>query len=153
MFVVIAGGGRTGATLASVPRAQKHEVQLIEHRREVLAHIHRELPTELIYEGNATDPRVLERAGHPRAQVLAACMPSDAENLSLCFIARERFQVPRTIATINNPRNAWLFDPKFHVDVALNQARHPGQPDRAGDVAGRHDDAAEAAPRPLLARE
>ena len=31
-------------------------------------------------------------------------------------------QVPRTIACINNPRNAWLFDKKFHVDVALNQA-------------------------------
>jgi trk system potassium uptake protein TrkA len=23
---------------------------------------------------------------------------------------------------VNNPRNAWLFDKKFHVDVALNQA-------------------------------
>ncbi len=57
-----------------------------------------------------------------RAQVVAACMPTDAENLSLCFIARERYKVPRTIATINNPRNAWLFDQNFHVDVALNQA-------------------------------
>ncbi len=49
-------------------------------------------------------------------------MASDADNLSLCFIARERYKVPRTIATINNPRNAWLFDKSFHVDVALNQA-------------------------------
>ena len=30
--------------------------------------------------------------------------------------------MPRTIACINNPRNAWLFDKNFHVDVALNQA-------------------------------
>jgi trk system potassium uptake protein TrkA len=30
--------------------------------------------------------------------------------------------VPRTIARVNNPRTAWLFDQKFHVDVALNQA-------------------------------
>ena len=57
-----------------------------------------------------------------RAQVVAACMSGDAENLSLCFIARERYKVPRTIACINNPRNAWLFDKNFHVDVALNQA-------------------------------
>ena len=49
-------------------------------------------------------------------------MSSDAENLSLCFIARERFKVPRTIATINDPRYAWLFDAQFHVDVAVNQA-------------------------------
>ena len=40
----------------------------------------------------------------------------------LCFIAREHFKVPRTIATINDPRFAWLFGPRFHVDVAVNQA-------------------------------
>ena len=40
----------------------------------------------------------------------------------LCFLARSRYQVPRTIAQVNNPRNAWLFDEKFHVDVALNQS-------------------------------
>ena len=122
MYVLIAGGGRTGATLALTLSAQKHEVRLLEHRANVLAHIHRDLPTELIYEGNATDPRTLELAGVSSAQVLVASMSNDAENLSLCFIARERFRVPRTIATINDPRNAWLFDGKFRVDVALNQA-------------------------------
>jgi hypothetical protein len=65
---------------------------------------------------------VLERAGIRRAQVLAACMGGDADNLALCFIARSRYAVTRTIATINNPRNAWLFDAHFHVDVAVNQA-------------------------------
>jgi trk system potassium uptake protein TrkA len=30
--------------------------------------------------------------------------------------------VRRTIARVNNPRNAWLFNGEFHVDVALNQA-------------------------------
>src|SRR5512141_535870 len=122
MYVLIAGGGRTGATLALTLHDQKHEVRLVEHRQQVLAHIHRDLPTELVYEGNATDPRTLELAGIARAQVLVASMSNDAENLSLCFIARERFKVPRTIATINDPRNAWLFDRKFHVDVAVNQA-------------------------------
>jgi trk system potassium uptake protein TrkA len=122
MFVLIAGGGRTGAQLATFLVAQRHEVHLIEHRRDVLAHIHRELPTEVIHEGNAIDPQVLERAGVARAQVLAACMGGDADNLALCFLARTRYGVPRTIACINNPRDAWLFNKSFHVDVALNQA-------------------------------
>jgi trk system potassium uptake protein TrkA len=122
MFVMIAGGGRTGAQLATYLLAQGHEVHLIEHRKDVLAHIHRDLPTEAIIEGQATDPGVLDAAGIGRAQVLTACMAGDADNLSLCYIARERYKVPRTIACINNPRNAWLFDEKFHVDVALNQA-------------------------------
>jgi len=122
MFVIIAGGGRTAAQLATLLVAQNHEVHLIEHRRDVLVHIHRELPTEVIFEGFATDPEVLERAGIARAKVLVACMQTDAENLSLCFLARKRYQVVRTIACINNPRNAWLFDQKFNVDVALNQS-------------------------------
>lgn len=122
MFVLIAGGGRTGATLARTLHAQGQEVLVVEHRHGVLAHLHRELATELIWEGNATDPRVLEAAGAARANVLVAVMAEDAENLSLCFIGREQFKVPRTIATINNPRFAWLYDKRFHVDVALNQA-------------------------------
>ena len=122
MRVVIAGGGRTGAHLAGVLLSQNQEVKLIEHRPEILALIHRELPTEVIFEGNATDPDVLEQAGVGTAQVLAACMRGDAENLALCYVARNRYRVPRTIATINNPRNAWLFDQRFHVDVAVNQA-------------------------------
>lgn len=122
MFVLIAGGGRTGAQLASLLVAQKHNVHLIEPRRDVLARIHRELPTEVIYEGVATDLSMLEQAGIRQAQVMAACTASDADNLTLCFLARELYKVPRTIARINNPRNAWLFDKKFHVDVALNQA-------------------------------
>jgi trk system potassium uptake protein TrkA len=97
-------------------------VRVIENRREVLAHLHRELPTEVVYEGNPTDQRLLEQAGIRSAQVLAACMPDDADNLVLCFLARTRYNVARTIAQINNPRDAWLFDAKFHVDVALNQS-------------------------------
>jgi trk system potassium uptake protein TrkA len=122
MFVLIAGGGRTAAQLATLLLEQHHQVRMIEHRREVLARIHRELPTEVIYEGNATDPQVLEQAGIRQAHVLAACTGDDVDNLVLCYFGRERYRVPRTIARINNPRNAWLFDQKFHVDVALNQA-------------------------------
>jgi len=122
MFVLIVGGGRVGAQLAALLVAQKHEVHVIEHRPEVLARIHRELPTEVIYEGNATDPNVLDQAGIQRAGVLAACTTNDADNLALCFLARTRYKVPRTIARVNYPRHAWLFDQKFHVDVALSQA-------------------------------
>jgi trk system potassium uptake protein TrkA len=120
MFVIIAGGGRTGTQLATLLVQENHEVCLIEHRKDILARLHRELPTEVIYEGTATDHEILERAGIERAQVLAATTPNDEENLVICYLARKRFSVPRTIARINNPRNAWLFDDKFHVDVALN---------------------------------
>jgi trk system potassium uptake protein TrkA len=122
MFVLIAGGGRTAAQLAQHLVAEHHEVRLAEHRRDVLVHIHRELPSEIIFEGNAVEPETLRLAGGERADVVVGCLPADADNLALCYLARDLFGVPRTIATVNNPRNAWLFDARFHVDVALNQA-------------------------------
>src|SRR5512146_3130699 len=115
MFVIIVGGGRTGTQLASVLLAQGVQVRLIEHRRDLLTRLHRELPTEVIYEGIATDPKVLEQAGIRDAQVLAATTTNDADNLSRCFSAHSCYNVPRCIARINNPRHAWLYDQKFQV--------------------------------------
>ncbi len=122
MFVFIAGGGRTGAQLATQLIAQNYKVRLVEHRRELLAHLHHELPTEVIYEGASTDPSVLKQAGLDKANVVVACTNDDATNLVICFLARTMFKVRRTVARINNPRNAWLFDKNFHVDETINQA-------------------------------
>jgi trk system potassium uptake protein TrkA len=122
MFVIIAGGGRTGTQLAMTLLNQGNRVRLIESRHDILARIHHELPTESVYEGVPTDPGVLEHAGIKEAQALAAVTTSDADNLSLCYLARVKYNVPRIIARVNNPRTAWLFDKKFHVDVAVNQA-------------------------------
>ncbi len=122
MFVIIAGGGRTGAQLAKSLIAIDHKVRLVEHRAEILARIHKELPTESIVTGNPLDVNILEQADIQHAQVFAATTPNDAENLALCYLARDRYRVNRTIARVNNPRNAWLFNERFNVDVAVNQA-------------------------------
>jgi len=122
MYVIITGGGRTGSHLASLLYAQGHEVQLIENKPEILANLHQELPTEIIYEGDGTDPQVLEAMAIQRANVLAAVSSDDADNLVAASLAKEQYGVRRVIGRVNNPRNAWLFTPEFGVDVALNQA-------------------------------
>jgi trk system potassium uptake protein TrkA len=122
MFVLIAGGGRTGARLANLLLNQNYKVRLIENRRDLLAYLHQDLPTEVIYEGHPIEPNVLESAGARDAHVIAAVTSNDSINLALCFIAKTLFEVPRTIARVNNPNNAWLFNEKFKVDVALNSA-------------------------------
>ena len=109
MILIVAGGGRTGTQLASILLRQGHEIRLIEHRKDILARLHRELPTEVIFEGNPADPRVLDQVGAREVQVLAACTTEDSDNLAICFIAREIFKVPRTIARINNPKNEHIF--------------------------------------------
>ncbi len=122
MYVIIASAGRTGAQLAQMLISSEHEVRVIENRPDVLSRIHRELPTEAIVEGDPLQVHVLEQAGIRRADVMAAVTTSDEDNLALCYIARNNFNVRRTIARVNNPRDAWLFDKKFYVDVAVNQA-------------------------------
>ncbi len=76
----------------------------------------------MIVEGDPTNPEVLEQAGIAHADVMAACTTKDEVNLVLAYFARSRYNVPRTISRVNNPRNAWLFTKAFEVDVALNQA-------------------------------
>jgi trk system potassium uptake protein len=120
MYVLIIGGGRTGTELANLLMDQNHKIRIIEHRSEILSSLHRELPTELIFQGNPAEPEVLERAGIREADVVAACLANDTDNLVVCYLARQLFHVSRIVARINNPRNSWLFDDKFHVDVAIN---------------------------------
>jgi trk/ktr system potassium uptake protein len=122
MFVLIAGGGRTGARLANLLINEGHKVRIIENRPPLLARMHQELATENIVEGNPMDPSILELAGIREAHVVAAVSSEDPVNLCLCFLAKVMFDVPRTIARVNNANNAWLFGSHFHVDVALNQA-------------------------------
>ncbi len=123
MFVLIAGGGRTASQLTTLLLAHDHDVRVLEDRPDVLRRMHQELPSEVIFEGNPTDPINLENAGIRNAHVLAAITPSDAGNLALCYIAREHYKVPRIIARVNDPRNAWLFNGHFHVDAMLNPAQ------------------------------
>ncbi len=122
MNVLIAGGGRTGARLANLLLNQNYKVRIVEYRRELLGYLHQELPTEIIYEGNPVAPDVLEAAGIRDVHSVAAVTSTDSTNLVICYLAKTQFEVPRTIARVNNPNNAWLFNENFKVDVALNSA-------------------------------
>lgn len=81
-----------------------------------------ELSPDRVTLGSGTDPTVLEAVGIRQANVVAAVTSADEVNLVVTNLARFEFGVPRTIARINNPRNAWMFTPEMGVDVALNQA-------------------------------
>ena len=121
MNVLIVGGSRTGSRLAQILLENNHHVHLIEHRAEVLAKLHKELPTDVIHEGGFLDMDVLERAGIRQANIVAAVTSCDEENLVICKMARQIYNAPRTIARVEHPSLSWLFDEKFDVDIAVNQ--------------------------------
>ena len=122
MFVIIVGGGNTGSYLAKLLLDAGHIVKVVEERPLVLEKMEGEIPSESILAGDGSSPQVLETAGVLKANVLAAVTGSDETNLVVTSLARFEFNVPRVIARLNNPKNAWLFTPEMGVDVALNQA-------------------------------
>ncbi len=122
MFVIIVGGGKTGSQLASQLCGVGHKVRLIEDRAVVLEKLREELPADVVFEGDGSSPKVLESAGIKEAQVLAVVTGEDEDNLVITTLGRFEFGVPRIIARVNNPKNAWLFTPEMGVDVALSQS-------------------------------
>ncbi len=122
MKVMIVGGGKVGTYLADKLIKEKHEVRLIELREEEREHILLDIPRDVLVIGNGTDPDVLEAAGIRNMNVVAAVTGDDETNLVVTTLARFEFMAPRTIARVNHPKNAWLFNADMGVDVAINQA-------------------------------
>ena len=121
MFVVIVGGGRVGSHLASLLLDLEHKVRVVENRGKVIDHLHRELPTEVIYVGDPMQAEILRAAGIEEADVVVTAAGDDGFNLAIAYMAKYMFQIPRVISRVNNPSYAWLFRPEMGVDVALNQ--------------------------------
>jgi trk system potassium uptake protein len=122
MNVIIVGGGKVGAYLAALLLSGGHRVKVIEARQKDISRLQHDLPGDVVILGSGTDPDVLESAGIHNADVVAAVTGEDENNLVAISLARYEFHVPRTIARVNNPKNAWMFTPDMGVDIALNQA-------------------------------
>jgi trk system potassium uptake protein TrkA len=122
MFVIIVGGGKTGSYLARLLLDGGHEVKVIEDRPMIFERLKDELPVDTLVCGDGSSPSVLEATGIKKAQVLAAVTGEDEANLVVTTLGKFEFKVQRTIARVNNPKNAWLFTPEMGVDVSLNQA-------------------------------
>jgi trk system potassium uptake protein TrkA len=122
MFVIIVGGGNTGSYLANILVEGGHTVRVVEERPNLLEKLRKELPAECVIAGDGSSPSLLESLNIRKAHVLAAVTGDDETNLVITSLARFEFNVPRIIARVNNPKNAWLFNAEMGVDVALNQA-------------------------------
>jgi len=108
VYVIIAGGGKVGWNLARELIAKGQEVSLIEsdHRRYRV--VEEELEHAVQY-GDATELWVLERGGIQRADLVIAVTGDDEDNMLICQVAREKYEVARIVARVNNPRNLQHF--------------------------------------------
>ena len=111
MYILVAGGGKVGANLARVLLADgKHEVTLVEQRRDRFERLEQEFEHQVLL-GDATEIFVLERAGIARPpDIVAALTGDDEDNLIICQLSKEKYGVQKVIARVNDPRNQAHFD-------------------------------------------
>jgi trk/ktr system potassium uptake protein len=121
MRVAIAGAGNVGRSIAVELLQNGHEVLLIDrdpHRIAV-----DELPRAEWLLADACEIVSLDEAGLQRCNVAIAATGDDKVNLVVSLLAKTEYGVPRVVARVNHPKNEWLFNDAWGVDVAVSTPR------------------------------
>jgi trk system potassium uptake protein len=108
VYIVVVGGGKVGYHLTRSLLAEGQEVLVIEKNPLKVDRISRDLG-DVAIQGDGAEVATLELAGVGRADVVAAVTGDDEDNLIIAQVAKKRFNVPRTVARVNNPRNEYIF--------------------------------------------
>ena len=120
MKIVIAGGGSVGRFIGEQLTASNHSVTILDNDAQVVASHRDDVPGITWIQGDACDLATLESAGILKAEVLAAVTGDDEDNLVVSLLAKSEFAVPRVLARVNNPKNEWMFDEVWGVDIAVS---------------------------------
>src|SRR2546423_7667041 len=121
MYIIIVGGGGVGYYLARTLVKAHHEVLLMERDRSEHKRLAEELG-EVVMQGDGCEVRIMEEAGGARADAVVAVTGDDDDNLVICQMAKMHFNVPRTIARVNDPRNESLFH-RFGIDATVSSTK------------------------------
>ncbi|HLE59119.1 MAG TPA: NAD-binding protein [Candidatus Limnocylindria bacterium] len=121
MYVVVIGGGNVGYYLTRELLAAGHEVVMIEKNPDRARQIADELG-KIVIPNDGCEGRYQAEAGMGRADVVAAVTGDDEDNLVACQVAKMRFNVPRAIARVNNPKNESLFR-ELAIDDTVSPTR------------------------------
>ncbi|HET9681638.1 MAG TPA: TrkA family potassium uptake protein [Candidatus Limnocylindrales bacterium] len=121
MFVLVVGGGKVGYYLTKELLGAGHEVVLMEKDRARASQIADEIGS-IVVANDGCEGKYLGEAGCSRADIVAAVTGDDEDNLVICQMAKHHFDVPRTIARVNNPKNEELFR-HLGVDEIISPTR------------------------------
>jgi trk system potassium uptake protein TrkA len=121
MFVLVIGGGKVGYYLTKELIASGHEVVLMEKVGSRAEQIKDEIGSVVIAH-DGCEGKYLAEAGANRADIVEAVTGDDEDNLVICQMAKHHFDVPRTIARVNNPKNEELFR-HLGVDELISPTR------------------------------
>ena len=117
MYIIVVGGGSLGYYLTKALLEEGQEVLIVERDAALSESIKAELGGVCMH-GDGCETTTLGEAGTGRADILIAVTGDDEDNLVACQVAKHRFNVPRTIARVRNPKNEAVFK-KLGVDVTV----------------------------------
>jgi len=121
MRVAIAGAGSVGRSVARELLENGHEVLLVD--KDPAAIKRASVPNAQWLLADACEVTSLEEAGLHECQVVVAATGDDKVNLVVSLLAKTEYGVPRTVARVSNPKNEWMFDEAWGVDVAVSMPR------------------------------
>ena len=118
MYIVVIGGGKVGYYLARTLLDEGHEIVVVEKDTARTEFICNELGSVCV-RGDGCEVATLTEVGTGRAEMFIAVTGDDEDNLVACQVAKHKFNVPRTVARINNPKNEAIFK-ELGIDVAVS---------------------------------
>ena len=121
MKVAIAGAGKVGRSIARELIANNHEVLLLD--KNAAKAKQGAVSGAAVLVADACEISALDEAGLPSCQVVVAATGDDKVNLVVSLLAKTEYGVPRVVARVNHPKNEWLFDDSWGVDVAVSTPR------------------------------
>jgi trk system potassium uptake protein TrkA len=119
MRVAVAGAGNVGIYVARDLDSKGHEVTLIEQDKDHAEMLKDELDVNWVV-GDACELSTLDAAVLSSCDVVVAATGDDEDNLVVSLLSKQEFAVPRVVARVNHPDNAWLFTESWGVDVAVS---------------------------------
>ena len=119
MKVAIAGAGAVGTYIAADLKDAGHDVLIIERNPDVAARIQPSLDVTW-FVGDACEVSSLHEAGVSGTDVMVAATGEDQVNLVVSLLAKQEFAVPRVVARVNDPKNYWMFNETWGVDVSVS---------------------------------
>ena len=121
MKIAIAGAGNAGRAIARELIANGHQVLLIDRNPKALKM--ESVPNAEWLLADACEIATLDKASLDQCQVMVAATGDDKVNLVSSLLAKTEYGVPRVVARVNHPKNEWLFNSSWGVDVAVSTPR------------------------------
>jgi trk system potassium uptake protein TrkA len=118
--IVVAGAGNIGRHLAHDLHRRGHDVVVIEQDPAVLDRAQEDAPGVTFLLGDACEPWVLDKAEVRASDVIVAATGDDEDNLVTALLSKQEYGVPHVVARVNHPKNEWMFNESWGVDVPMS---------------------------------